>query len=154
MPLRSPYPSSGDVNVLYMTKAAPVTLAINNSRASVPNIIVVNSGELRYGIFEGPFTKNDQLTVVPFPDSFSYIPNVKASVANQVLPAFNSASASKRSQVEMQLWGRGRVESRFHAWLEEMDKRKMERTNATDLTLGYVTKDVSLFSLAVRSVRC
>ena len=149
---RDPYPSSGSVLTLFVAEAAPVALTINNTRAGIPNLIIVNSGVLRYSVFEGPFTKNDQLTAAPFADSFLYIPNVPADAANQVLPHLNSGSASKRSTVEKELWGRGRVEHRYRAWLEEMNKHQVPLTmNADDLTLGYVTKDAShrsMFTLA------
>ena len=94
--------------------------------------------------FAGPFTKNDQLTAAPFTDSFYYIPNVTASVANQVLPALNGVSVAKRSELEKQLWGRGHVESRYRTWLQDMDERQVGQT--TNLTLGYVTTDVRRLS--------
>ncbi|KAG9312319.1 Metallo-dependent phosphatase-like protein [Chiua virens] len=137
---QNPYPSSENVMTLFIAEAAPVALAINNTRAGIPNIIITNSDELRYNVFEGPFTKNDQLTAAPFTDSFYYIPNVTASVANQVLPALNGGSSSKRSLGEEELWRRGHVEKRYRAWLEEMDRRQLSPTTS-DLTLGYVTTD-------------
>ncbi|KAN0081639.1 Metallo-dependent phosphatase-like protein [Tylopilus felleus] len=102
------YPSDQNVLSLYVAEAAPVALAVNNSRAGTPNIIIINSEELRYNVFAGPFTKNDQLTAVPFTDPFYYIPDVPFDVANQVLPALNSKRSSKRSEVEKELWDRGR----------------------------------------------
>ena len=50
-------------------QALPYALTINNTRVNVPNIILTNSGELRYDIFAGAFDKNDQLTALPFADS-------------------------------------------------------------------------------------
>jgi hypothetical protein len=35
----------------------PVALTINNTRAAIPNIMITNSGELRFDIYAGPFTK-------------------------------------------------------------------------------------------------
>ena len=145
IPSRNPYPSSGSVLTLFIAEAAPVALAINNTRAGIPNIIISNADELRYNVFQGPFTKNDQLTAAPFTDSFLYIPNVTASVANQVLPALNGGSASKRSMADEALWGRARVTRRYRAWLKEMERRQTtQMTRATNLTLGYVTTDVRL----------
>ena len=120
-----------------------MALAINNTRAGIPNIIIANSGELRFNVFQGPFTKNDQLTAAPFTDSFLYIPNITASIANQVLPALNGGSSSKRSEVHNLLWARRRAETRYRAWLEGMDRREVVyTTDTTNLTLGYVTTDV------------
>ncbi|KIK94783.1 hypothetical protein PAXRUDRAFT_827637 [Paxillus rubicundulus Ve08.2h10] len=151
---QNPYPSNSSVLTLFIADATPVALAINNTRAGIPNIMIANSGELRFNVFAGLFTKNDQLTASPFTDSFLYIANVTFSVANQVLPALNHASVAekrRRDAVEMELWGRGHVETRYRAWLEEMDRRAAvngQRSTTQNLTLGYVTTDVSLFFAA------
>lgn len=122
---------------------------MNNTRANVPNIMITNSGGLRFDVLKGPFTKNDQLTASPFTDLFLYIPNVTFSTANQVLPALNGAGAAerkKRAEMEMEWWGRGYVEGRYQAWLQEMERRaRLGGRKENDLTLGYVTSDVSGF---------
>ncbi|KAF9222392.1 hypothetical protein BS17DRAFT_783645 [Gyrodon lividus] len=140
---QDPYPSNGSVLTLFIADAAPVALAINNTRAGVPNIMITNSGELRFNVFAGAFTKNDQLTAAPFTDSFFYIANITFSIANQVLPSLNHVGAAKRDELAMELWGRGVVESRYRAWLEAMDKRAAVkgRSAQQNLTLGYVTTD-------------
>ncbi|KAG2153383.1 Metallo-dependent phosphatase-like protein [Suillus clintonianus] len=144
---QNPYPSNGSLLSLFIADAIPYALSINNTRDSIPNIFITNSGSQRFNILKGPFTKNDQLTASPFADSFLYIPNVTFSVANQVLPALNNAGASekrKRDEIEKELWSRGVVDTRYRAWLEEMDRRAgMGRREAMsgNLTLGYVTAD-------------
>ncbi|KAJ7728959.1 Metallo-dependent phosphatase-like protein [Mycena maculata] len=147
---RSPYPSNGSVLSL-MVEAMPVALTINNTRASIPNIMITNSGELRFDIFSGTFTKNDQLTASPFMDSFLYIPNVTFSAASAVLPALNGEGADNRRRdpgVQAELWARGYVEARYHEWLGEMYQRDLQRRGGErrasapeNLTLGYVTTD-------------
>ncbi|KAJ7840116.1 hypothetical protein B0H14DRAFT_2587677 [Mycena olivaceomarginata] len=47
-----------------MAEVMPVALTVNNTCASVSNIIITNSGSLRFDIYAGPFTKNDQLTLL------------------------------------------------------------------------------------------
>jgi hypothetical protein len=88
----------------------PVALTINNTRAAIPNIMITNSGELRFDIYAGPFTKNDQLTASPFADSFLFIPDVPFSAAAAVLPALNSAGSENRRRnqgLQAELWARG-----------------------------------------------
>ena len=141
---RSEYPSKDSALSLFIEKAAPVALAVNNTRASIPNIIISNSGGIRFDIFQGPFTKNDQIVVSPFTDAFLYISNVTAGLANKVLPALNNAGAPGRRSPEYmeELWGRGYVEGRYQNWLKEMDRRDGEQLRAAaNLTLGYVTQD-------------
>lgn len=134
--------------LILVFQAAPVALAINNTRASIPNIMITNSGSQRFDIYAGSFTKNDQLTSSPFADSFLFIPNVPFSVANQVLPTLNHVGATQRRAMmearEHELYGRGYVDTIYSKWLEEMDKMNdgIARRAAQNLTLGYVTTDV------------
>ncbi|KAK7020432.1 Metallophos domain-containing protein [Favolaschia claudopus] len=140
---QAPYPSNNSVLSL-MSEVMPVALTVNNSRASIPNIMITNSGSLRFDIYAGPFTKNDQLTASPFADSFLYIPNLPFSVANAVLPALNGAGADNRKRdaaVEAELWARGYVGTRYREWMEDMARRNAEKRPTANLTLGYVTSD-------------
>ncbi|KAF8211957.1 Metallo-dependent phosphatase-like protein [Mycena galopus ATCC 62051] len=142
---QAPFPSNDSVLSL-MSDVMPVALTVNNSRKALPNIMITNSGSLRFDIYAGAFTKNDQLTVSPFADSFLYIPNVPFSVANAVLPALNGAGADNRKRdeaVEAELWARGYVGTRYREWVEDMARRDAELGGraAANLTLGYVTKD-------------
>lgn len=111
--------------------------------------MLTNSGELRFDIFSGMFTRNDQFTSLPFADAFLFIPNVSLSVANAVLPALNVQSADTKRALregrEAELYARGNVDARYMAWLEEMARRDgaREKRAAANLTLGYVTTDVS-----------
>jgi hypothetical protein len=130
-----------------MAEVMPVALTINNTCASVSNIIITNSGSLRFDIYAGPFTKNDQLTVSPFVDSFLHISNVPFSVANAVLPAHNGVGADNKKRdevVEAELWARGYVGTRYRKWIENMARLDAELGGeacraAANLTLGYVT---------------
>ena len=128
-------------------QAIPFALAINNTRASIPNIIITNSGSQRFDVYAGAFTKNDLLTATPFTNSFKFIPDVAYSVANQVLSSLNDAGANKRRAIHEELQeGENNlhdVDKVYRRWLEEMDKsNQMEWSAATNLTLGYVTTDV------------
>ncbi|KAH7883398.1 5'-nucleotidase, partial [Phlebopus sp. FC_14] len=79
---------------------------------------ISNYGPLRYDIFQGSFTKNDELMASPYTDDFSFIANVTFSVANQVIPALNDDSAPaerKRDELDQdQVW----VDTRYRSWLE------------------------------------
>ncbi|TFY74337.1 hypothetical protein EWM64_g9675 [Hericium alpestre] len=141
---RDPYPSNGSLLSLFIEQATPAALAINNTRADIPNIVITNSGELRFDVYGGAFTKNDQLTASPFADTYLYIPNVTFGVAKQVLPTLNNEGANEKRSLEreQELYARGDVSMRYKRWLEEMDRRDgQEKRAAKNLTLGYVTKD-------------
>jgi len=142
---RAPYPSIDSLPTLFAQNVLPAALALNNTRASIPNIIITNSGSLRFDVYGGPFTKNDQLTASPFTDTFSFIPNITFSVANKVLPTLNQVGADQRRALEErenELYARGYVDKVYNRWLEEMDRSNVVgRRAATNLTLGYVTID-------------
>lgn len=134
---------------LLADEVLPTALAVNNSRANVPNIIIVNSGALRFDIYAGSFTRNDQLTVSPFDDAFQYIPAVPLGIAKAVLPKLNGEGANSKRDVfaradAAERYGRGDVEEVYGRWVAEMHSRTgpERRGEATNLTLGYVTHDV------------
>lgn len=94
-------------------------------------------------------------------DLFQFIPNIPFSVASAVLPALNKAGANERRELHekrnAELYGRGEVDTIYRKWLEEMDKRNggMEKRAAQNLTLGYVTSDVSqLLPLPCLKILC
>ena len=144
---RAPYPSEDSLLSLLIQKAAPTALSINNARANNPRLVIVNSGALRFDIYTGLFTKDDQLTASPFTDAFLYITGVPAGVANHVLNVLNKEGETKRSVEtleEREAYAKGDVDIHFTQWLEEMDKGNfgLEKREAGNLTLGYVTTDV------------
>ncbi|CAA7260475.1 unnamed protein product [Cyclocybe aegerita] len=144
---QAPYPSNNSLLSLFIENALPVALAINNTRSSIPSIMITNSGSQRFDLYAGPFTKNDQLTASPFADSFLFIPGVPFVSAKQVLPTLNNGGANERRALfnkrEEELYGRGYVDTVYRKWLEEMDLRNagFDRRTASNLTLGYVTTD-------------
>lgn len=151
---RAPFPQNDSVLTLLVEQVAPVALAINNTRASIPNIIITNSGELRFDILKGPFTKNDQFTALPFADSFLFIPDIPLSIAAQVTPALNGVGASDKRAImedrEADLYARGHIDKRYMDWLKAMAERDTEiiKRAAANISVGYVTKDVSAVALS------
>ncbi|KIK61122.1 hypothetical protein GYMLUDRAFT_43217 [Collybiopsis luxurians FD-317 M1] len=149
---RDPYPSNGSSLTLFASLAMPYALTLNNSRANNSNVMITNSGSQRFDIYAGTFDKNDQISASPFTDAFLFIPSVDLGVAEQVLPALNSAGADERRKRELsgvlqsreeELWKRGYVDRRYMEWLDEMDRRHdgAVKRAAKNLTLGYVTSD-------------
>ncbi|KAI6114670.1 Metallo-dependent phosphatase-like protein [Pisolithus croceorrhizus] len=140
-----PYPSNGSLLTLFIDEAIPTALKLNNSRAEIPSLFIATSGDLRFDIFKGPFTKNDQLTASPYSDQFLYIPGVTLQVATQVLQALNKLSSislkQKRTEL-MKSWEFVYVDDRFQTWLGEVEKHSGHKKPGTDeLTFGYVTVD-------------
>jgi hypothetical protein len=134
-----------------MDTVLPTVLATDNPRAQVPNIIIANSGSLRFDVLAGPFTRNDQLTASPFGDTFQYIAGVPLGIASAVLPELNRVDSQKRRSAER--FAHGGVEGRYRDWLAEMYARVgPELRAAQNLTLGYVTQDVGWIFLRLGPV--
>lgn len=119
--------------------------------------MITNSGSQRFDIYSGTFDKNDQISASPFTDAFMFIKDLPLGVAQEVLPALNAAGADERRKRDLgsvlqerasEMWKRGYVNMRYMEWLDEMDRRHdgAVKRASQNLTLGYVTSDVSVLS--------
>lgn len=68
-------------------------MIIRNSSRPHPPLVAVNSGAIRFDIFQGDFTINDEFIVMPFKNRFMYIPNVPRSAAAQFIDALNDGQS-------------------------------------------------------------
>jgi len=142
---RAALDSNSSLPGFFIREVVPFSISVNNSRASIPNIVLSNSGSQRFDLYAGSFTKNDQLTVSPFTDAFQYISDVSFAVATQILDELNGSNLPSRKRAEKimaDLYGRGDVSARFNEWLKEQwERSSIERRAAQNLTVGYVTND-------------
>ena len=83
-----------------------------------------------------------------------YIANVTSGVATKVFETLNSDGSENRKRgmkmverTEEEAYRRGEVDMVYREWLREMGRREgaVERREAGNLTLGYVTTDVRPF---------
>ncbi|THV06273.1 hypothetical protein K435DRAFT_645636, partial [Dendrothele bispora CBS 962.96] len=162
------YPSSNSILTLMGAQVLPFSLTVSRTNTTVPPFLMLtNSGSLRFDIYSGPFTKNDQLTASPFADAFNYIPGVEWGVALGVRGALDEAGEARRirkrdgglgglgglgnelEKREEELYRRGDVRKRYMDWMASQVRRhdtpdasdKDENEDEEDLTLGYVTTD-------------
>ncbi|KAG6830213.1 hypothetical protein H0H87_008857 [Tephrocybe sp. NHM501043] len=115
--------------------------------------VIANNESLRYDIYSGPFTKNDQLTASFYTDQFKFLPNIKQSVAQNVLGSMNKAAspqvpacqAPKSSANAIVGRDDAAYADRIHkAWVQDMYRRDvLERRNSDTVwkSPGYVTTD-------------
>ncbi|KAF9445490.1 hypothetical protein P691DRAFT_265564 [Macrolepiota fuliginosa MF-IS2] len=145
-----PYPSNSSVLSLFIGQAVPTALRINNTEASKPALFMTNAGSMRFDLFSGPFTRNDQFTVSPFLDSFLFIPDIPLSLATDTINALNHAGSNNRRDDifeeryydMVEEYKRGDVEMIYREWLKRMDRMNgIEKRSMKNLTLGYVTQD-------------
>ena len=108
-------------------------------------MIVAYSGAIRFDLFKGDFNRNDQFTSSPFTNAFVYVANVTADVAKRALATLTEQGELRRRQLvdEEAMYAQGEVEMLYQRWLADMAAREtLERRDANNLTLGYVTSDV------------
>ncbi len=61
------------------------TVVVRPNRSSNARLIYANTGSVRFDMYKGPFTYDDNFIVSPFRDVFLYIPDVPYSLASGLL---------------------------------------------------------------------
>jgi len=139
-PIRAAVTSEGSLYHLFVSEAMPYVL--NNNRSN-PTINIINGGSLRFDVYSGDFTRNDQYAAANYADAFKAVYDVPFGDAMKVLPILNGQSPglAKRSG------DREGVDEVYNRWLEEQSTSYVREEGAEeeDSVLGYVTSDVRPF---------
>ncbi|OCK79951.1 hypothetical protein K432DRAFT_298685 [Lepidopterella palustris CBS 459.81] len=98
-------PFLADGNIFSLLQTALATVVVNQTRANIPRIIIINTGSVRFDLAKGPFTYDDSFIVSPFSDAFQYIPNVPYSMASQVIGILNAGAFQKKRNLETRDFG-------------------------------------------------
>jgi hypothetical protein len=80
---RAPYPSADNVYSWLETEVFPGSLR-DASRNNVSALAIINTGAIRFDIFQGPFTQDSTFIVSPFTSGFRYIKDVPLSTAKRI----------------------------------------------------------------------
>lgn len=83
-------------NIASLLQLALAATVINETRADIPRLIIINTGSIRFDLVKGPFTYDDSFIVSPFTDAFQFIPDVPYSIASKVLGILNAGPNQKR----------------------------------------------------------
>jgi hypothetical protein len=144
---RDPTTSNRSVLKMFVEEALPMALSDVPSVAAY-RYFVIGTGVLRYDVFQGTFDQNDQLTASPYPDQLWCIPNVPLKDAEATAQKMNQKSSSATSSFSETEPHHARrrdlmeVDQTRLRWLAEMNNVGSVQV-AENLTLGYVTQDVS-----------
>ncbi|KAI9842672.1 MAG: hypothetical protein M1837_006957 [Sclerophora amabilis] len=137
-------------NIFSLLSTALKTTVVNESRADIPRLIIINTGTIRFDLVKGPFTYDDSFIVSPFKNAFQFIPDVPYSLAKQVLDILNAGPFQKRglSTEDFQFTPLTLREScvdppvaHNHLSSRSYPGRRTVRRQSTDLDPGYVTVD-------------
>jgi hypothetical protein len=143
---QAPYPSNASLLSLYIDQVLPVSLTHNNNQAINTPFVVVESGTLRFNIFKGPFTRNDQFILAAHQNDFVYIPNLPASVVRRAAEFLDtgvkpSSSFVVQSSEHPPAQTVLRPRTPYEEWLSSMQLSSGPVSHGGGLTLGYVTED-------------
>ncbi|GAA5973141.1 hypothetical protein JCM11641_006289 [Rhodosporidiobolus odoratus] len=82
------YPPSSPHSIFHLLTQEILPKVIRRDDRKTP-YTVLNTGSVRFDLFKGDFTKNDQWIILPFTNSFLSIPSVPLSLAHKLLPYLN-----------------------------------------------------------------
>jgi hypothetical protein len=86
---RAEYPSNNSILSLLDTQILP-NIIIGEDRSDIPRLAIINTGGIRFDIFQGPFTKDTVYIVCPFSNGFEYIRDVPYAAAKNLLALLNN----------------------------------------------------------------
>ncbi|KAI0597982.1 Ser/Thr protein phosphatase family protein [Biscogniauxia sp. FL1348] len=89
-------PFNSSDNIFPLLASALAGAVVNESRKDIARYIISNTGGIRFDMYKGPFTNDDNYIVSPFRDAFLYIAEVPYSLAKTVLDSLNNAGASQK----------------------------------------------------------
>ncbi|KZT55537.1 hypothetical protein CALCODRAFT_437087 [Calocera cornea HHB12733] len=139
---RVDYPDKQSIMTLFLDEVLPTVMRLGApERSHIPLLAIFNRGSIRYDIYHGAFTRNDQYTVLPFKNDFFYA-TVPWAVGKRVVDG-----ANKKREDEAQLRNARRImmPSLRHTQGQESDAVVMQKVFSgpeEQLTLGYVTQDL------------
>jgi len=85
---RRPYPHEESIFTWLDTQVLPQSIKV--SEAGKKALVIMNTGGIRFDIFQGPFTKDTKFLVSPFTSGIRYIKDVPYKTARQVLKLLNN----------------------------------------------------------------
>ncbi|GAA6063865.1 hypothetical protein JCM10212_003556 [Sporobolomyces blumeae] len=83
------YPSTSPHSIFHLLTTEILPTLVKRRDRPVKPYTVLNTGSVRFDLFKGNFTRNDQWICLPFPNNFLYIPSVPYRLAKRLLPYLN-----------------------------------------------------------------
>ncbi|KAI0024391.1 Ser/Thr protein phosphatase family protein [Xylariomycetidae sp. FL0641] len=143
----APFNSSGNIFPL-LSKALAATV-VSEARKDKARYVITNTGGVRFDMYEGPFTYDDNFIVSPFDDALLFIPDVPFAQASTLLDRLNQAGASEKRRKRDLAYMLPVVERDVcvDPFVGEVGKRdahppRITRRQVVDLLVpGYTTRD-------------
>lgn len=119
-------------------------IVVNKTRADKHRLIFGNTGAIRFDLYKGPFTYDDNFIVSPFRDIFRYIPDVPFEKAKSIITKLNAGRVDKREGLASMSLPRDECVDPTLGYLARRNSRDMSPgvvRRQEFMTSGYVTSD-------------
>ncbi|GAA6007091.1 hypothetical protein JCM10207_001503 [Rhodosporidiobolus poonsookiae] len=83
------YPAHTPSSIFHLVTTKVLPLLIQRDDRPHKPFTVLNTGSIRFDVFKGPFTRNDQWIILPFTNNFLFVPSVPLPVARRLLHYLN-----------------------------------------------------------------
>ncbi|KAL8280258.1 hypothetical protein RQP46_007372 [Phenoliferia psychrophenolica] len=131
-------------SILHLMTSKVLPLLVDRPDRPSPAYTILNSGSIRFDVFKGPFTRNDQWIILPFTNSFLYVPSVPLSLVSQLLPYLNLVGEHGVLPSSL-LSPSGQTTSIEHIYrrslLSSYTSSLSSPSSNSNLSVGYVTQD-------------
>ncbi|KAG6002725.1 hypothetical protein E4U54_000809 [Claviceps lovelessii] len=87
---RARYPGNESIFSWIQDEVFP-DVVVNEKRKDKPRLAIMNTGGIRFDIFQGLFTRDSTYLVSPFASGFNHVPDVPYTIAKKVLAILNGA---------------------------------------------------------------
>lgn len=140
-------PFNSSDNIFPLLSDALAEAVVNEPRKDIPRYVIANTGSVRFDMYKGPFTYDDQFIVSPFTDIFLYVPEVPYDQASRLLESLNNAGASQKRDVGIMPVERDICVDPPLGLLSDMKRgeyhetSRITRRQVVDLAPGYTTSD-------------
>ncbi|CAE6418803.1 unnamed protein product [Rhizoctonia solani] len=133
---RFEWPHPQNIYAFYIFQVLPEVLVKSSGRENNFYVTIINNGMLRFDIYRGTFTWNDQLTVLPFKDPYMYI-EVPWSIAGSTKKKLDEYPKDHINAARF-------LTEKFgsSAYMNAPDRSSQAPFSvSSDLSIGYVTRD-------------
>lgn len=149
---RAQYPSKDSIFTWLEEDVLPEIVG-DKDRVNHSRLAVINTGAIRFDIFEGPFTKDSTYIVSPFTSGFRYIKDIPMEKASKLISILNNAGQVLENQnAGLQNWmlappGQEVTGPLPYSTIYQTGRAsqaalgKGQSAFSPDLTPGYTTKD-------------
>ncbi|KAI1810933.1 ser/Thr protein phosphatase family [Poronia punctata] len=140
-------------NIFTLLAEAAATVVVKPERSETARYIISNTGSVRFDMYKGPFTNDDNYIVSPFQDAFLYLADVPFAQASTVFDELNRRGASGKKKKRSDLGTMSTVRDicvdpivgmRDEGLFErhgDAAPRGITRRQVVDLVPGYTTTD-------------